>query len=619
MARGDARPIRSVADVRRFEQEAALEARLPGPGILDVFERHARERPDRVALTMLMTGADDEEPRRVGYGELLGLLRQAANAFHTLAGPRAGVAYLLPNLVQTHVTLWGATASGYAVPINFLLRPEHVAELVRASGARILVALGPHPVLDIWSTALAVRDAVPGLHLVRVGAPSPEDVPGLDDLLAAQPSDRLVFDPPGRGDDLAAYLHTGGTTGNPRLVTLTHRSQLAAALGGMVLADSGPDDVLLANLPLFHAGGTVFCGLSVFLAGGELVVMSPAGLRNPAMVEGFWRIAARHRATLVGAVPTGLAAVVEVPIGDADLSAVRSGFTGASSIPPSVGERFRALTGRKLCEVYGMTEASGVICVDPTAGPGAPGSVGIRLPYTEVTVRKVAAEHDGPGLGEECGTGEIGQVVVRGPTVSPGYRDPGHDAGVFEEGHLLTGDLGYTDEAGNLYIAGRVKDLIIRSGHNIDPLMIENAMTEHPAVALAAAVGMPDDYAGEVPIVYVSLLPGAQATVAELEEHARRTIGERPAWPRQIVVVDSIPLTAVGKIFKPTLRLDGIRRLVERVVHEDLGLPGAQVAVTAGGPRGTRVDVTLPAPLADRRGDVETALAAYLFETVVGP
>jgi fatty-acyl-CoA synthase len=118
-------------------------------------------------------------------------------------------------------------------------------------------------------------------------------------------------------------------------------------------------------------------------------------------------------------------------------------------------------------------------------------------------------------------------------------------------------------------------------------------------------------------MVYVSLLPGAEVSGTELEEHARTTIGERPAWPRQIVVVDSIPLTAVGKIFKPALRLDSTRRLVEGVVHDELGLAGAQVSVTAGGPRGTRVQVVLPADLAERRRDVEAALARYLFEAVV--
>lgn len=617
MTRISSPPIRCLEDVRRFEREVPLEERLPGASVLDVFVRQGHELADRVALTMVMTGDDEERSQRVSYGRLLALLRQGANAFHELGGPRAGVAYLLPNLVQTHVTLWGAMTSGYAVPINFLLRPETVADLVVASGASVLVALGPHPALDIWSTALAVRERVPGLQLVRVGAPSSEDVPGLEELLASQPADRLVFDAPGRADDVAAYMHTGGTTGNPRLVTLTHRSLLAAALGGAALADIGPSDVLMANLPLFHAGGTVFCGLSVFMAGAEIVIMSPAGLRNPAMVKGFWRLAAKYGATLVGAVPTGLSAAVEVPVGDADLSGVRSGYTGASSIPSSVRERFRELTGHKLCEVYGMTEASGLISIDPTEGPGAPGSVGVRLPYTEVTVRRLGSEGGPDELGEVCDVGEIGAVVVRGPTVSPGYRNPDHDDGVFEHGYLLTGDLGYTDEAGNLYIAGRVKDLIIRSGHNIDPFMIESAMIEHPAVALAAAIGLPDAYAGEVPVVYVSLLPGAQASVAELEEHARKTIAERPAWPRRIEIVEEIPLTAVGKVYKPTLRLDGIRRLAERVVHGDLGLAGAAVAVTAGGRRGTRVDVVLPDESAARWPEVEAAFADYLFETVV--
>jgi fatty-acyl-CoA synthase len=622
-------PIRTIQDVRRFEQARPLAERLPGPSIHDVFVHQAAVRPDRTAVTMLTTGADDENPVRVSYGELLGLVNRAANAFRALAGPRPGVAYLLPNLVHTHLTLWGGATAGYAVPINILLRPDNVAGLVRSSGARILVTLGPHPTLDVWATALAVRDQVPGLILMVVGAAPDEfahasDIVSFDAALAEQPADRLVFGPPGAGDDLAAYLHTGGTTGRPKLVRLTHAGQLAAALGGTVLGDMHADDVLTASLPLFHAGGTIFCSLSMFLAGGELLTMSPAGLRNPAMVQGFWRLSARYGATLVGAVPTGLAAVTEVPVGQADLSAVRAGFTGASSIPASVGRRFRELTGRRLCEVYGMTEASGVISIDPVAGPGAPGSVGIRLPYTEVVVRRLSSpagedtDLQGPaGLGQECGPGEIGAVTVRGPNVSPGYQDSAHDAGTFEDGWLITGDLGYRDDGGNLFIAGRVKDLIVRSGHNIDPLMIENALTAHPTVALAAAVGMPDAYAGEVPVCYVSLLPGTTATEEELAEHARSHIGERPAWPRRILVVDDIPMTAVGKIFKPQLRQDAAERLVTAVVTEQLGEPPTAVRASQGGPRGLHVDVVLPHASANRRGDVEQLLNAYLFEATV--
>ena len=609
-------PIRTLADLVRFEAEMPLDARLPERSVLDVIVNAAERWPDRTAFTQLMTGAPDEVPRRVSYRELLGLVRRAANLFHTLAGPRPGVAYMLPSLIETHATLWGAEAAGYAVPINFLLQPEYIAALLQASGARILVALGPHPVLDIWQKALALREQMPGLILVRVappGTPAEDGVIDLPAALAAQPADQLVFGTPGRDKDVAAYFHTGGTTGTPRLVAHTHRSQLVAALGGAVLADMRPSDTLTATLPLFHVGGTIFCTLSAFMAGVGLLVMSPSGLRNPAMVQGFWRLVAQYGATLVGAVPTALGAALESPLDGADISGVRAGFCGAASLPLAVGERFRQVTGRGLYEVYGMTEASGLIAIDAVGGPGGVGSVGWPLPYTRVVVRRLGSD----GLGEACDTGEIGVITVQGPHVSPGYRNPEHDAGVFEDGGLNSGDLGYVDDSGRVHIAGRAKDLIIRSGHNIDPLMIENAMAEHPAVALAAAVGMPDAYAGELPVCYVALRAGAQASEDELQAHAQRRIGERPAWPKRIHVIDAIPVTSVGKIYKPQLRCDAAARLVTQLVREKRGQAEAQVQVREGGPRGMRVSVTLASGGPEAVAAVERELRAYLFEAEV--
>lgn len=617
MAQLNDSPIRSQPDIARFEAALTLEQRLPERSVLDVFIGAAARRPEATAITMLMTGLPDEQPRRVSTSELLALIRRAANLFVELAGPRPGVAYMLPTLVETQVTLWGAESAGYAVPINFLLQTEHIAALLKASGAKILVALGPHPVLDIWQKALQLRDEVPGLTVVRVAPPGTPAVDGVVDFgaaLMAQPHDRLTFGEPGRDDDVAAYFHTGGTTGTPKLVAHTHRGQLAAALGGAVLGDMRAGDILTATLPLFHVGGTIFCSLSAFMAGVELLVMSPSGMRNPVIVQGFWRLVSTYRATLVGGVPTAVGAVLESPLDGADLSCIRAGFTGAALLPPAVGERFRQVTGRGLYEVYGMTEASGLIAIDPVAGPGGVGSVGWALPYTKIVVRRLQA--DGR-LGEPCATNEVGVITIAGPHVSPGYRNPGHDAGLFDGGVLNSGDLGYLDDEGRLHIAGRSKDLIIRSGHNIDPVMIENAMATHPAVALAAAVGMPDAYAGELPVCYVALRPGAQATVDELQDHAHATIGERPAWPKQIHIVDAIPLTTVGKIYKPQLRCDAALRLVTRVVQQDLGLAAAEVQVAEGGKRGMRVSVRLPASASSAVAQVEQALAAYLFETVV--
>jgi fatty-acyl-CoA synthase len=182
---------------------------------------------------------------------------------------------------------------------------------------------------------------------------------------------------------------------------------------------------------------------------------------------------------------------------------------------------------------------------------------------------------------------------------------------------LNTGDLAYTDGTGRIHIAGRAKDLIIRSGHNIDPLMIENAMQRHPAVALAAAVGMPDAYAGELPVCYVALRPGATVTDAELREHAEQTIAERPAWPRHIHVVDAIPLTPVGKIYKPQLRGDATTRLVRQVVQGELGLDEVEIQAREGGRRGMTVTVCLPAAQRPSLERVRQALGAYLFDVEV--
>lgn len=617
MANLGSEPIRTCDDLQRFEAELTLEQRLPEQSILDVFIASAARQPNTTAITMLMSGAADEMPRRVDYRQLLGMIRGAANLFSSLGGSAPGVAYMLPSLVETHVTLWAAETAGYAVPINFLLQADSIGELIKASGAKILVALGPHPQLDIWEKALQLREQFPDLILVQVSLQGPSAEDGVVDFastLTEQPQDTLIFGESRGGDDVAAYFHTGGTTGVPKLVAHTHRSQLVAAFGGAVMCGYKSDDIVTATLPLFHVAGTICTGLSAFMAGVELVVMSPAGMRNPVIIEGFWRLVAHHKATMVGGVPTALGAVLQVPVGDNDISAVRAGLTGAALLPPAVGERFKEVVGCNLNEVLGMTEASGLVSIDPFEGTGGVGSVGWALPYTQVDILRLNADES---LGESCATGEIGVIAITGEHISPGYRDPKHNAGVFDAGRLNSGDLGYKDEQGRIYIAGRSKDIIIRSGHNIDPAMIENAMSTHPAVAIAAAVGMPDAYAGELPVCFVQLLAGVDVSGEELHQHAQNSIDERPAWPKQIHVIDTIPLTTVGKIYKPSLRCKAAKMMIEDLVENDFDLSEVGVEVVDGGARGMCVTVTLSEGDASSVPALEKALAAYLFEAKV--
>jgi fatty-acyl-CoA synthase len=604
-----------LSDVERFESEMPLEQRLPGNSVYDVLLRAAEAYGDRTALTMVMTGDDDEQARSVNYSALLGLVTRTANMLSDLGGERPGVAFMLPTLIETHAVLWAAETAGYAVPINFLLRPDHIRGLLEASGANVLVTFGPHPQLDIWEKSLELKRQMPDLTLVRVAPPGTAPVDGVVDFADAvvdQPADRLIFDTPGSGDDVAAYFHTGGTTGVPKLAAHSHDGQLTAAFGCAALMNLGPDDVVTGTLPMFHVAGTILLGISTFLTGSEVVLMSPSGLRNPAMVSNFWRICERYGVTLAGGVPTSIGAIAEIPLGGADISSVRGGLTGASSLPVAVREKFEAVTGKKLNEIYGMTEASGLIACNPFEGEGGAGSVGLRLPYTKVTVRRLTKDGS---LGEACDVGEVGVLTIAGPTVSPGYRDPEQNVGTFADGELNSGDLAFTDDDGRIYIAGRSKDLIIRSGHNIDPLMIENALQRHPSVAVAAAVGMPDSYAGELPICYVELLPDANVTEDELRTFAEAEISERPAWPKHIRIVETVPMTAVGKIFKPILRQDAAERVVQGILDER-GLQG-DVEVTAGGPRGMSVRVTLADDGDHASSQLQQVLDGYLFGATV--
>lgn len=218
------------------------------------------------------------------------------------------------------------------------------------------------------------------------------------------------------------------------------------------------------------------------------------------------------------------------------------------------------------------------------------------------------------GPGEPCAPNEVGVLIVSGPTVSPGYHDPARNDGVFGNGQLNSGDLAYVDEEGRLFIAGRAKDLIIRGGHNIDPTTIEDALSAHPTVALTAAVGQPDRYAGELPVCYVTLRADAATTAEELRQFCEPRISERPAWPKQIHIVDAMPLTGVGKIFKPALRCDAAKRVVVALLSGLAPPDPVAVDVVAGGKRGMEVSITVKDADQELLTAIAGALDGHLFD-----
>jgi fatty-acyl-CoA synthase len=554
----DKMTVRTQHDIAALEKLPAL-TRIRQRTVLDLIEEAAEQHADRTAIRFLSGTTPNDPVRDITFAELGRRVIQTANLLHAEGiGPEDTVTILLPGVPETFFALWGAEIAAVANPVNYFLNAAQIAGIMKEAGAKALIAADPSLFPDIWPKVEEIRAAMPGLKVFRVGGTSA--MPGVIDFepaIARQP-DKLAAPKYLARDTLAALFHTGGTTGLPKLARHTHGALALAAWSNALMFDLPPGAVLLNPLPQFHVGGTIFGALSAVASGWTVVIPTPLGARNPNVVRDFWSIVARNNVTIAGAVPTSLAAIMNVPRDGHDLSSLKVFVSGGSTVPVELIRRIEGELGVPVVEGYGMTEVHCYSTMNPMHGERRPGSVGLRLPYTEVRIAEVGA--DGTIRGD-CPLGTIGHVLMRGPQVTPGYLDPRHDQGaMLADGWLDSGDLGRLDEDGYLWLTGRSKDLIIRGGHNIDPIVIEEALVRHPAVETAAAVGLPDTYAGELPIAFVQLKPGAAATPDELREFCRQEIPERAAVPVQVVPIPAMPLTGVGKIFKPALRLDAAQR-----------------------------------------------------------
>lgn len=602
----------TLADIERLEQ-TAREQTAPHRSPYALIRATAGRFPEREAFTFLPDASLDTPPRRITYRALLADIHRAANLFRSLGvGPDDAVALLAPNLPEAHAVLWGAQLAGRVCPINYLLQPDHIAALLKASNAKLLVALGPNRELAVWPVAQQVvqHHALP-LIQIRVGESTSPEVPVLQDLLAAQP-EALSFEPDLNPDRVVALFHTGGTTGAPKLAQHTQGNEAHTAWFAHAFYDLDERAVEINGFPLFHVAGAFVYGLALLAVGARQVLPTLSGMRNTGFVQRYWRFCERERVTHLACVPTVLAALMGVPV-DADITTVRAAYTGGSPLPSELAQRFEAATGIPVRNILGMTECAGLVSIEPLLGPRTPGSAGLRLPYTEV---QAVPWRDGEArLDERCAAGETGVLVLRGPHVSPGYTDAARNAGMFEQGWIVTGDLGHLDEAGRIHITGRAKDVIIRGSHNIDPGLVEDAFLAHPAVALCAVVAEPDAYAGEVPVAFVTLKPGATLLADELLALVAPQVYERPAVPKRVVLLDALPTTAIGKVFKPELRLRAIEiKLAEALREWAPGVPARVQALERGG-RQCAV-ITVPGPRDEAlRERLMQGLAAMAVET----
>ena len=594
--------FRTRQDVKAIEAEMPWADRDIGRTMHEFLSRAAKSHGPRPAVTFQLTAGAKDRAQTLTWDGLLDHVTQAANLLRALGvGPQDVVAYVLPNALETVVTLLAGAVAGIVCPINPLLDPVHIAALLRETKAKVVVTLKPFPRTDLaQKVAQAVAEA-PGVATVLevdlapylpfpksliAGAMRPTTtarhtakVMGFAAAVARQSKILTFADPP--ADRVAAYFHTGGTTGLPK-VTQHRVSGMVynGWLGHRLLFRE--TDVILCPLPLFHVFAAYPVMMSMIASGGHAVFPTPQGYRGEGVFDALWQLVERYKATYLIGVPTALSALMQRPV-NAKIDTLRGTFSGSSPLPTDLFNRYERATGVQVIEGYGLTECTCLVSVNPPEGLKKTGSVGLAFPYT--SVRILARDDNGV---RECAVDEVGEICISSPGVLPGgtYVEAARNDDLFDDGHYLrTGDLGRMDADGYLFITGRAKDLIIRGGHNLDPAVIEEALMTHPAVAFAGAIGQPDAHSGEVPCAYVELVAGATVTLESLLVHCHQQIPERAAIPKYVEVLPSLPKTAVGKILKPELRKRAIARVLDAALTE-AGVAARVAAVVEDRARG---------------------------------
>ncbi|WP_424983636.1 long-chain-fatty-acid--CoA ligase [Maritalea sp. S77] len=346
-------------------------------------------------------------------------------------------------------------------------------------------------------------------------------------------------------DDMAVLQFTGGTTGAPKAAVLTH-GNIAANLSQIDLWGVDlfrPDATLAAVIPFFHIFAMTVC-MNTPLTSGVKVAMLPRYERKSLL-----EMIHRTRASILPAVPTLSHALATAPEREKyDLSSLKIGISGGAALPRETQLAFAKATGGRIAEGYGLTETSPVLCCSPLYAPNKENSIGMPLPGTDVQFVDVEdpAKFVAPG--------ERGELVAKGPQVMPGYLDNDEaNANAFVNGYFRTGDVGYADEEGHLFIVDRIKDIIICSGFNVYPRAIEDALYHHDEVDECNVIGVEDDYRGEAPIAFVKRVEGSNLSEKELAEFIRQYLS-KIEMPREIIFKSELPKTLVGKLSKNELR-----------------------------------------------------------------
>ncbi|MDA8229759.1 MAG: long-chain fatty acid--CoA ligase [Magnetospirillum sp.] len=519
--------------------------------------------------------------KRYSYARLAALVARAARGFQFL-GVRKGVrvGLCLPNCPYFVISYYAVLkAGGTVVNFNPLYAEPELRRQIDDSGTVLMVTLDLKPIYPkvaaMLDTSALERVVIcsmaailpPGKSLLFAALRRSEmaDIPAdlrhipFARLIANDGSVREVAIDPAR--DLAVLQYTGGTTGEPKGAMLTHANLTANTeqTRRWVPGIRPGQERIVGVLPLFHVFAmTVVMNLGVAV-GAELILLPRFAIRE------LMRVVARKRPTMLPGVPTLYAAVnAALDGGGNDVSTLRYCICGGAPLPLEMRSRFERLTGCRLVEGYGLSETSPVATINPIDGPARDGSVGKPVAGTVVEVR----ERDNPA--RVLGPYEHGEICIRGPQVMAGYwQRPADTAAAFADGALRTGDVGYVDGDGFVFLVDRIKDVILCGGFNVYPRVVEEALYRHPAVAEAVVIGIPDPYRGQSPKAFVRLKDGARADAEDLRRHLAGEIS-RIEMPGDIEIRAELPKTAVGKLTRAELLAEELAKAAAAPPHSPI-------------------------------------------------
>tara|TARA_R100000935_G_scaffold58762_1_gene97634 strand:- start:868 stop:2664 length:1797 start_codon:yes stop_codon:yes gene_type:complete len=566
-----------------------------------------------VAITFLPSVDALNAERRISFNLFAAETRALTHAI-LAAGVQPGstIAALLPLSDTSYQAILASMLVGTLAPMNYFLEADAFTGLIKGVRANtLLTTLSAADDPAYAAKVAAIRAAIPDLrHIVFGEGDVPEGAIRIDTNLDAATGEAWPDGLPNSPDRHLVYMLTGGTTGLPKVVPHTEKMYLSLFESGSRAQGSVRGETMLSALPLFHTSGVLNAGLIPLMAGASIVVPSAKGFRDPDLVKRYWDLVNTYGVTVGAAVPTALAAVAANMQG-VSVPKMRLILTGGAPLPQTIADEVKSTLGVDIVNGWGMTETCGFSVLNPLDNPRSE-TVGYAIEGVEVEVREL--QSDG-ALGGQVSSGQIGELVARGSIVIQSYLRPKPET-FTEDGWLRTGDLARFDEAGALMITGRAKDLIIRGGHNIDPSIIEDAADRYPAVQLSAAVGRPDAYSGELPVLFVQLRPGEAATPQEILEFISPHIPERAAIPKAIYILDELPLSGPGKISKLSLRKRAAAQVFQKDIDTAAGPDRAAVELQDD-PEFGQVASIFPKEFLSRavRDSIDAQLAKYSIKT----